>query len=171
MAGPVLDHDWFPVPLRDNVRIGEGSWVYSSFAFVHDNSKRGVAIGRNSGIYNGTFFDLGPDGFVEIGDYCTIVGAIFSTNRSVVIRDYAFIAHEVVIADDDFAAPGPSQPTASTIEIGQNAWIGARVVLLGGARIGRDAVVGAGTVVDGVVPDGAIVAGNPARVVGSAKSE
>ena len=48
---------------------------------------------------SGTFFDLGPDGQVEIGDYCTIVGAIFSTNTRVSIGDHCFVSHEVVISD------------------------------------------------------------------------
>jgi acetyltransferase-like isoleucine patch superfamily enzyme len=170
MPGHLLDHDWYPAPLPDHVTIGDDSWVYSSFAFIHDRSQRGVVIGRDAGVYNGTFFDLGSDGFVEIGDFCTIVGAIFSTNGWVVVRDYAFIAHEVVVADGDFAVPAPrtARLDEPSIVIGENAWIGARAVLLGGAHIGRDAVVGAGTVVDGVVPDGAIVAGSPYRVIGPA---
>jgi acetyltransferase-like isoleucine patch superfamily enzyme len=168
MAGVVLEHDWYPAPLPDSVTVGDDSWIYSSFAFIHNHSRRGVVIGRDSGVYNGTFFDLGPDGFVEVGNNCTLVGAIFSTNGSVVIHDYAFIAHEVLIADHDFATPAPGAPPREpNMVIGENAWIGARAVLLSGARIGRDAVVGAGTIVDGVVPDGAIVAGSPYRVIGS----
>jgi acetyltransferase-like isoleucine patch superfamily enzyme len=54
------------------------------------------------------------------------------------------------------------------VAIGRNAWIGARAILLGGADIGEGAIVGAGAVVDFPVPAFAIVAGNPARVVGSA---
>jgi acetyltransferase-like isoleucine patch superfamily enzyme len=169
MAGDVLEHDWFPAPLPEHVTIGDDSWVYSSFAFIHDVSLQGIVIGQHTGVYNGTFFDLGPQGSVEIGDYCTIVGAIFSTNGPVVIRDYAFVAHEVLIADEDFATPASSASgrSESRIVIGENAWIGARAVLLAGADIGRDAVVGAGTVVDGPVPDGAVVAGSPFRVIGS----
>jgi acetyltransferase-like isoleucine patch superfamily enzyme len=52
-----------------------------------------------------------------------------------------------------------------SIEIGRNAWIGARAVLLAGAQIGDDAIVGAGAVVDFEVPPGAVAAGNPARIV------
>jgi acetyltransferase-like isoleucine patch superfamily enzyme len=55
--------------------------------------------------------------------------------------------------------------TRPSIEIGENAWIGARAILLGGARIGAGSVVGAAAVVDFVVPPDSIVAGNPARVV------
>lgn len=170
MARLVLDHDWFPAALPESVIVGEDSWVYSSFGFIHDQSQRGAVIGRHTGVYNGTFFDLGRDAFVEVGDYCTIVGAIFSTNGWIVVHDYAFIAHEVVLADDDFAVPARegSASREPSIVVGENAWIGARAVLLGGAQVGRDAVVGAGTVVDGIVPDGAIVAGSPYRVIGSA---
>ena len=76
-----LEHDWFSWPLPENVRIGSNSWLYSSFAFLHYRSRLpdGVVIGNNTGVYNGTFFDLGSEGSVTIGDYCTIVGAILST--------------------------------------------------------------------------------------------
>src|SRR5688572_11105723 len=76
----MLEHDWFPDPLGDHVEIGSGSWVHSSYGFLHDRSTRRVSIGRHSGVYVTTFFDLGPEGQVEIGDYCAIVGAIFATN-------------------------------------------------------------------------------------------
>lgn len=166
---PRLEHDWFPRPLPENVIIGERSWWYSSFACLHYGSRRpvGVHVGHDSGIYHGTFFDLGPDGEVTIGNFCTLVGAIISTNGRVSIGDYAFIAHEVVIADSFAATPwneSESTRSASEIVLGENSWIGARAVLLPGAIIGEGAVVGAAAVVDFEVPAYAIAAGNPARV-------
>jgi acetyltransferase-like isoleucine patch superfamily enzyme len=170
MTAVRLEHDWFPVDLPANVQIGEGSWVYSSFAFRHYVSERGVRIGRRSGLYNGTFLDLGPQGEVSVGDYCTVVGAIVATNGRVVIDDYAFIAHEVVIADTPAATPHGAVDAAlpdPVVAVGEDAWIGARAVLLAGARIGRGAVVGAAAVVDGDVPAYAVVGGNPSRIIGS----
>jgi acetyltransferase-like isoleucine patch superfamily enzyme len=177
-ADRMLPHDWFPRPLPDNVKIGERSWCYSSFAFLHYASRRpcGVRVGQDSGIYHGTFFDLGPDGEVEIGNYCTLVGAIISTNSRMVISDYAFLAHEVVLADS-FAAtaftasenrrdPMSSGEPSLTICIKENAWIGARAVLLSGASVGKGAIIGAAALVDFEVPPYAIVAGNPGRIVG-----
>jgi acetyltransferase-like isoleucine patch superfamily enzyme len=160
-----LAHDWFPRPLPDTAALGERSWLYSSYAFLHSHGT--VRIGPDCGVYSGTHFELGPDGSVEIGRYCTIVGAIIRTNGRVVIGDYTFIAHEVVIADDPFVAPprGTAEPAGAGVVIGENAWIGARAVVLGGATIGDDAVVGAGAVVRGNVPAGATVVGNPARIV------
>jgi len=175
-----LAHDWFPRPLPDNVVLGEGSWLYSSFAFLHCRSRRpcAVRIGPDSGVYHGTFFELGPEGEVEIGRYCSIVGAIIQTNGRIAIGDYAFLAHEVVLADSAVAWPpstadgreGIGAPRPG-IEIGENAWIGAQALLLAGARIGAHAIVGAAAVVNGDVPPCAVVAGNPARIVGWARSD
>jgi len=44
-------------------------------------------------------------------------------------------------------------------------WLGAHVVVADGSRIGRDAIVGAGAVVMGDIPEYAIAVGTPARVV------
>ncbi len=175
-----LAHDWFARPLPLNVVIGERSWLYSTFAFGHYRSRRpcGVRVGHDTGIYIGTFFDLGPAGEVWIGDFCTIAGPVIATNRRVVIEDYALISFGVVIADSFAAVPprsahlvGPERgdplPEEPSIVIGENAWIGARAVLLAGARIGEGAIVGAATVVDFEVPPFAITAGNPPRIVGS----
>src|SRR4051794_38907449 len=95
-----LSQDWYPRPLPGNVVIGERSWIYSAFAFLHHRSELpcSVEIGSNSGIYNGTFFELGPTGWAKIGNYCSIVGAIISTNGEVLIGDYVFVAHQVVLA-------------------------------------------------------------------------
>jgi acetyltransferase-like isoleucine patch superfamily enzyme len=137
-------------------------------------------VGHDSGIYHGTFFDLGPDGEVQIGNYCTLVGAIISTNGRVTIGDYAFLAHEVVVADSYAALPGGvgsnRRPGAAgcgprlSVSIGENSWIGARAVLLSGANVGEGAIVGAAAVVDFEVPAGAIVAGNPAKIIGHTKA-
>ena len=51
------------------------------------------------------------------------------------------------------------------IYIGNDVWIGHRVIVLPGVHIGNGAVIGAGAVVTKDVPDYAIVGGNPARVI------
>ncbi len=174
-----MSHDWFPRSLPANVEIGPQSWLYSAFAFIHYRSRRpcGLSVGHDSGLYHGTFFDLGPDGEVHVGNYCTIVGAIFSTNRRVSVGDYSFLAHEVVIADRDAAVPA-GDPAPQTEDarvshargdgettIGQNVWIGARAVLCGPVVIGEGAIIGAAAVVHTDVPPYSVFAGNPGRVV------
>jgi acetyltransferase-like isoleucine patch superfamily enzyme len=174
-----LEHDWFSEPLPENVQLGERTWLYSTYAFRHYRSRRptGIRAGHDTGLYNGTFFDLGPEGEVMIGDFCTIVGAIICTNGHVSIGNYTFVAHEVILADTALSVPlhadsvmavcGPHSTSAvpPTIVLGENVWVGTRAVLLSGANVGEGAIIGAGAVVDCEIPPFCIVAGNPARVV------
>jgi acetyltransferase-like isoleucine patch superfamily enzyme len=171
----VLEHDWFARPVPRNVVLGPGTWLYSAYAFLHYQSRKplGLRVGHDCGIYIETFFDLGPDGQVEVGDYCTLAGPVISTNGRVTIGDYVLISREVFIADGPFAAPpltaSKVQPPPKDIVVGDNAWIGSRAILLPGANIGEGAIIGAAAVVDFEVPPFAIVAGNPARIVGYAR--
>lgn len=176
-----LTHDWFPRPLPSNVIIGDRSWLYSAYAFLHYRSDRpcGVRVGHDTGIYIDTLFDLGPCGEVAIGHYCTLAGPIIVTNGRVVIGDYVLISREVILADSFAAIPPLAKPFSKSsgkqiepqlcITIGNDVWIGTRAVILKGARLGNGAIVGAGAVVDFEVPDYAVVAGNPAQIVGWAR--
>jgi acetyltransferase-like isoleucine patch superfamily enzyme len=169
--------DWYPSQVPDGVVVGERACLDSSFAFIHHRSMRrpSVWLGNDSGIYGGTYFDLDAHGEVRVGNYCSIIGAVISTGGRVVIGDYVFIGFGAVLADHGEAVPplsrerlGPRSRAGPGISIGDNVWIGTRVTIIGGSEIGRDAVIGAGAVLDAMrVPPRTIVAGNPARIVGS----
>lgn len=171
-----LAGDWWPWPLPDNAVIDEPCYLGSTFSFLRCASQRphAVRIGHHTGVYD-AMFDLGPDGEADIGPWGTVVNPHIATNGRVVIGSHALIAADVVIADLPAAAPG-GDPRRSAddpepvVAVGDNVWLAERAVLLAGARIGDDAIVGAAAVVDGEVPPGAIVAGDPLRVVGSTRS-
>jgi acetyltransferase-like isoleucine patch superfamily enzyme len=158
-----------PVPVPDNIEVGEGSQIWSRWAFLHYRSRRpcGLRVGRRSALWDMTMLDLGPDGEVAIGDHCTMLDV--ATNGSITIGDCSMIGHRVVIAGGPAPRPpepdAPPEPLPAPIVIGSNTWITAGSVILPGARIGDDAVVGSGTVVDGEVPAGATAFGNPYRFV------
>ena len=57
----------------------------------------------------------------------------------------------------------PSRP----ITIGDHVWVGQEVTILKGTAIGSHSIVGAGSIVRGVVPPNTLVAGSPARVIRS----
>ena len=85
-------------------------------------------------------------------------------------RDVRFLTHDWS-PNTAFRAFGRTDPTPigriEAIEVGENAFIGLGAILLPGVRVGRGAIIGAGTVVRGAVEPFTIVAGNPMRVVGA----
>ena len=102
-----------------------------------------------------------------IGDY-TIVNAV----ESITIGARVMIAAQCHITDADHNMEGrePMQTAgriAAPVVIEDEAWIGSGVTITAGVRIGRGAVVGAGAVVTRSVEPYAIVAGVPARQIGS----
>jgi len=102
-----------------------------------------------------------------VGDFCNLYGfeggldigcdVLFASGCRVVPSSHGF---------DDPSLPVAAQPSSSKgIRIGDGAWIATNAVLLDGVKIGRGAVVGAGAVVTRDVPDYAIVAGVPAKIL------
>lgn len=77
---------------------------------------------------------------------------------------------KIVSANHDSTDLGTWKKTAP-INIGRHCWIGANAVILPGVALGDNVTVGAGAVVTKSFPDGSILAGVPARVIGTASSE
>ena len=96
------------------------------------------------------------------------VNVTLGAHSTIRLDDHVRISKDVVIetAGLDFStATPPYKHISAPITVGEGAWIGTRAIILGGVTIGRHAVVAAGSVVTKDVPEGAIVAGIPARVV------
>ncbi|MEU3656714.1 acyltransferase [Streptomyces sp. NPDC032161] len=106
----------------------------------------GVVLGRGSHVVADTRVTIGSD------TYCGPYVYITSTNHSY---------------DDPHEPIGRQWPRMEPVAIGPGCWIGTGSVILPGASLGRNVVVAAGAVVRGHVPDHAVVAGAPARVVRS----
>lgn len=112
-------------------------------------------------------------GRIEIGAHTgigenTIVNAV----NSVTIGERVMVAAgcHITDADHEMKGRGPMQTQgrrAQPVVIEDEAWLGTGVTITAGVRIGRGAVVGAGAVVTRSVEPFQIVAGVPARVIGS----
>lgn len=57
-----------------------------------------------------------------------------------------------------------------SIKVGDNSFLGINAIILPGTRIGKNSIVAAGAVVRGSFPDGSVIAGNPAKVIGEIQS-
>ena len=113
-----------------------------------------------------------PDASVEIGDHAEINNNVFikSEGPGVAIGANALLGSRIVIYDSDFHELDPRRrrggtPAMGRVELGENVFIGDRVMILKDVTIGAHSVVGAGSVVTSSIPSGVIAVGNPARVV------
>lgn len=93
-------------------------------------------------------------------------------NNVVIAANVNFITHDIIndmLSRKEGVDPGTqfSEYHMGTIEIFDNVAIGSDVTILYGTKIGPNAVIAAGAVVTKDVPEGKIVGGNPARVIGT----
>lgn len=91
------------------------------------------------------------------------VGAQARLGEAVIVNTNASVDHECVL--DDGVHVGPGATLCGCIAVGRNAFIGAAATILPGLTVGASSIVGAGAVVTANVPEGAVVAGVPARAV------
>lgn len=158
------------MPVNDNVKLGEGVRIF------HPNlvNVYGCAIGDQTQI--GPFVEIQGD--VNIGKRCKIQSHAFIC-EGVTLEDGVFVGHGVMFVNDMYPRAvtmegdlkGKDDWTLVTTHIGEGTGIGSNATILGGVTIGRFAIVGAGAVVTKDVPDYAIVAGVPARVIGDARDK
>jgi len=92
-----------------------------------------------------------------------VVAADVSMGKVCIINNSANVDHECRFGSGVHVAPGAV--LCGCVTVLDNAMIGAGAVVLPRLRIGRGAVVGAGAVVTRNVPDGLVVAGNPAKII------
>jgi acetyltransferase-like isoleucine patch superfamily enzyme len=112
----------------------------------------------------------GPRGVIDIGDGVYVnYGSMISAHLQVRIGANAMIGNYCIVADTEIPGIGdpPDGPSIDPrpVEIGDGAWLAARVTVLPGTRIGAGAVIAAGSVVAGDIPAGSIAGGIPARVL------
>ena len=137
------------------------------------SSNRGIEVGRGAFLGRGTILSC-KDGDITLGDHANLGFhcEIFS-GSTVTVGAHALFAAQVYLVGGGHAfeasdAAVIEQPrTSHGILLGDNVWLGTGAKVLDGVRIGTDVVVGAGAVVNADLPDGAIAAGVPARVLRS----
>lgn len=145
-----------------DVKLGRRVHVYD-FTNLY-----GCEIGDDVRI--GTFVEIQKG--AKIGNRCKVSSHSFIC-EGVTVEDEVFIGHNVTFINDHYPratnADGDLQDERDwrcrLTRVRQGASIGSGATILGGIEIGERAVVGAGSVVTKSVPPGAVVAGNPAKIL------
>jgi acetyltransferase-like isoleucine patch superfamily enzyme len=164
------------------IQLGRGATLDRGVA-LDGYARRGVQIGARTRIGSftvvsctshlslfGEGFSIGDDS--GIGDYGWIGAAGGVTVGSNVIMGQFVSFHSQEHEFDGLTTPIRQQGTTQLgITIGDDCWVGARVTFLDGSSVGEGCVIAAGSVVRGEIPPFSVVAGVPARIVRSRRTE
>lgn len=158
-------------------RLGAGCRIAPSVSVCRFDGRQRplVILGDRVSLYEGVRLVVGdglcPQACLMIGDDTIVnVYAYLSGEGGLEIGPQVLIGPHAKILSAGHGlvgkAPVRDNPlTYGAIRIGRGAWIGAGAIVLEGVNIGEGAVVGAGSVVTRDVPAGAVVVGNPARLL------
>jgi acetyltransferase-like isoleucine patch superfamily enzyme len=130
------------------IQLGEGVRINARTVPVEMVVWPGAELVIGAGTYLNYGLSLSAEGRLTIGENCLIGSYV-----NILDSDY----HDIL----DHTLPGKVAP----VEIGNNVWIGSRVIVLKGVHIGDGAVIGAGSVVTKDVPARSVAHGVPAQVV------
>jgi acetyltransferase-like isoleucine patch superfamily enzyme len=146
------------------------AWI-SPRSFIRVNGGGSITIGKNCEIHPYSML-LTHGGDIRIGDNCSVnpFTIIYGCGGAHIGDNVRIAAHVMIVPENH--KPGTdavplrlSGTTRKGIRIEDNVWIGAGAKILDGVSVGRNAVVGANSVVTRSVPANSTVAGVPARVL------
>lgn len=124
--------------------------------------------GKNVNVEHGA--EIGSGKRIEIGDNsgiginCVVQSAIIGKNV-MMGSDVVFIHANHKFDNPNCLMRGSGHIDVGPVIVGDDVWIGTRSIILPGRKIGNGSIIGAGSVVTKDVPDYAIVAGNPAKII------
>ena len=109
------------------------------------------------------------NGEIFIDDYVLMSpGTNLRCAKKISIGKSSMIASDVTITDSDWHGIYDRTDYVALpkeVEIEENVWIGERSIVLKGSKIGKNSIIGAGSVVAGDIPENCVFAGNPAKFV------
>ncbi len=114
---------------------------------VKEHIKRGLVVGKNFNMLDEVIIDYSHTWHIEIGDDVTLAPRVH------------------ILAHDASTKKHLNYTRIGKVKIGNRVFVGAGSIILPGVTIGNNVIVGAGSIVSRDIPNGHVVAGNPARII------
>lgn len=167
------------VSLKDRVKFNGFTVVYAFPDSSIDFDKEGGIIVNSHplsnlvGLTQRAIIVARNGGKIHIGHHCGISGSTVYAMDKIEIGNHVLIGGNCKIIDNDFHPiesskrinQQPEDIKRAPIVIGDGCFIGANSIILKGTTLGKNCVVGAGSVVHGSFPANVIIAGNPAKII------
>ena len=145
--------------------------------FAYKEGRSTITIGKNCRFMNWQFGNLiglnhkcivatqSDDAKLTIGDKCSFSGVSIWCHKEITIGNNVRVGANVTIMDSDQHTDDPRAGKDKPVRIKDNVWIGGGVTILKGVTIGKNSLIGAGSVVVKSIPENVIAAGNPCKVI------
>jgi acetyltransferase-like isoleucine patch superfamily enzyme len=110
---------------------------------------------------------------IQIGKHCGFSGTVVAGAQDICIGNYVMCGANTVVTDTDWHSLDPharllgAAGRSAPVVLEDNVWLGMNVIVLKGVTIGRNTVIGAGSIVSSSIPPNVIAAGQPARIIKS----
>lgn len=134
--------------INRNIKLGRNVTIYPDVCFWGDGP---INIGDNVDIGNGTIIYSSKNGGVTVGNDTLIAAQCY-----IIDMDHGIEAKKLIRMQDN---------NVEAIKIGNDVWIAAGCKILRGSRIENGAVIGANSLVKGIVPSGMVAVGSPAKAI------
>lgn len=180
----IIKKIWFFVNYLKVKTQLRGKVKFRGFTYVREYKGSSIQMGNgvtfNSsfvsnlyGLYQRCIIIAKDGGQLSIGDGSGISGSTIFCKLKICIGKNVLIGGNCKIMDSDWHSLEASKRInqkeedikKAPIVIGDDCFIGGNSIILKGTTLGRNCVVGAGSVVHGVFPDNSVIAGNPAKII------
>lgn len=133
-------------------KLAQKIYSRNSKWYVRYLRKKGVLVGDNTQFFGKKAIDLTRPCLVEIGSNCVLTDGVKVLTHG---YDWSVLREKF----------GQVLCSSGKVVVEDNVFIGTNSIILKGVRIGRDSIIGAGSVVTSNIPDGSVAAGNPCKVI------
>jgi acetyltransferase-like isoleucine patch superfamily enzyme len=154
------------------IRVGRNVVFEAAIRIFPEVSNALIEVADNCTIGGVIRLVRGDGGVIRIGEGTTFnqVGLSMHERGAITFGRDCMLSTDIHMDPSDMhpiydRATGERLNPPQDIEIGEHVWLGTRVIVLKGARIGSGTIVGAGSIVSGTLPENVLALGTPARVI------